>query len=223
MVNAGSYWSGRNTSGFNGGVAPGEIVTLFGQLFPAGLGLSVTFDGKPAPILYADSGQINAVVPFATPGPFTMVSITNGTQGVGPYQLPVNPAVPGLFTIGAGAAAHLAALNQDYSINSSSNPAAPGSIVSLFMTGAGAYAQTIADGTSGPLQPPFPVPILGVSATIAGKPAEVLFAGQAPGLIAGAVQVNVQVPSGATPGTAAVAVYVGAYPTPTGQIFVGTP
>jgi uncharacterized protein (TIGR03437 family) len=223
MVNAGSFWSGRNTSGFNGGVAPGEIVTLFGQLFPTGPGLSVTFDGKPAPILYADSSQINAVVPFATPGPFTMVSITNGAQGVGPYQLPVNPAVPGLFTIGTGTATHLAALNQDYSINSSSNPAAPGSIVSLFMTGVGAYAQTIADGTSGPLEPPFPMPILGVSAMIAGKPAEVLFAGQAPGLIAGAAQVNVQVPNGAPAGTAAVVVYVGAYPTPSGQIFVGTP
>ena len=223
MVNAASLWSGRNTSGFDGGVAPGEIVTLFGQLFPAAPGLSVTFDGRPAPILYADTGQINAVVPFATPGPFTMVSISNGTESVGPYHLPVHPAVPGLFTIGTGAASHLAALNQDYSINSITNPAAPGSIVSVFMTGAGAYGQTIADGTLGPLQPPFPAPILGVSATIASKPAEVLFAGQAPGLIAGAVQVNVQVPSGAMSGTAAVVVYVGAYPTPTGQIFVGTP
>ena len=51
----------------------------------------------------------------------------------------------------------------------------------------------IADGHLGPQQPPFPSPVLGIAATINSVVAPVLFAGQAPGLIAGAIQVNLQI------------------------------
>jgi uncharacterized protein (TIGR03437 family) len=135
----------------------------------------------------------------------------------------VNPAVPGLFTVTANGTTSVAAINQDGSINSAANPAAPGSIISLYMTGVGAYEQTIADGSLGTLKPPFAMPILRVSATISNEPASVIFAGQAPALVAGAVQVNLQVPSEAKSGTSYVIVYVGDYSTPTASIFIGTP
>jgi uncharacterized protein (TIGR03437 family) len=97
-------------------------------------------------------------------------------------------------------------------VNSSANPAWPGSIIAVYMTGVGRYRGgplLFQDGWLGPLQPPFPVPVLGVGATVNGKAAEVLFAGQAPGLIAGVAQVNLRVPDDTPSGMARLVVYVG--------------
>jgi uncharacterized protein (TIGR03437 family) len=97
-------------------------------------------------------------------------------------------------------------------LNSPSNPAARGSIVSVYMTGAGALNPFISDGSLGPLTPPFPAPLATVSATIGSMDAPILFAGQAPGLIAGATQVNVQVPQNAPVGAAIpITIYVAGY------------
>jgi hypothetical protein len=72
----------------SGGVSPGEIVTIFAgpgvtlgpatpvgiQLTPAGLvsnqagGVQVTFDNRPAALIYVSTGQINAVVPYEVAG-----------------------------------------------------------------------------------------------------------------------------------------------------------
>jgi uncharacterized protein (TIGR03437 family) len=97
-------------------------------------------------------------------------------------------------------------------VNSSSNPAARGSIVSVYLTGTGALYPAIADGSVGPLVAPFPAPVAGVSATIGGVDAPLTFAGQAPGLIAGATQVNLQIPPSAPVGAAIpIIIYAGGY------------
>jgi uncharacterized protein (TIGR03437 family) len=145
-------------------------------------------------------------------GPSTVVLL----EGVRGYVLPVWPAVTGLFTADGSGHGQLAALNQDGTVNSSTNPAKPGSVVAVYMTGVGAMAPPIGDGQLGPLQPPFPFPVLGVSATVNGAGAPVLFAGQAPALIAGAVQVNVQIPADTLSGNASVVVYIGNYQTQIG-------
>jgi uncharacterized protein (TIGR03437 family) len=191
-------------------VAPGEIVTLFGQNLPSNP--KVTFDGRAAPILYADAKQINTVVPFEVIAPSTVVLL----EGVRGYVLPVWPAVTGLFTADGSGRGQLAALNEDGTVNSSANPAKPGSVVAVYMTGVGAMTPPIGDGQLGPLQPPYPFPVLGVSATVNGVGAPVMFAGQAPGLIAGAVQVNVQIPADTPSGAAGLAVYIGNYQTQIG-------
>jgi uncharacterized protein (TIGR03437 family) len=64
----------------------------------------------------------------------------------------------------------------------------------VYMTGLGALNPPVVDGSLGPLTPPFPMPVLSVSALIGGQTAPILFAGQAPGLIAGATQLNIEVP-----------------------------
>jgi uncharacterized protein (TIGR03437 family) len=84
-------------------------------------------------------------------------------------------------------------------------------VVSFYMTGLGAMTPPIADGEIGPLQAPFPLPVLGVGATVGSSVANVLFVGQAPGLVAGAVQVNVEIPASTPTGNAAVVIYVGNY------------
>ena len=191
VVNAASFSPGYASPFPTGAVAPGEIVTLFGVGF--GDEPTVSFSQTPAPILYASNCQINAVVPFeVTPGLNTLVSVQSAGQTIGPVKLPVVAAAPGLFTMTQNGTGQAAILNQDYSVNSASNPAPRGSFVAVYLTGAGALDPRIADGSLGPMSPPFPAPTAGITAAIGGVAATVLFKGQAPGLIAGATQVNVQ-------------------------------
>jgi uncharacterized protein (TIGR03437 family) len=211
VLNAATLFPGYVTPYPTGAVAPGEIVTLFGNGFGSAQFGSVTFGEFPAPILYSSNCQINAVVPFeVTPGEPTFVSVQSGGQTLGPIQLPVVVAAPGIFT--ANGSGQGAILNQDSSVNSPSNPAAPGSIIAVYMTGTGALAPAIADGSPGPLTAPFPMPLAGVSALIGEQVASILFAGQAPGFIAGATQVNIQIPQNAPVGAAVpVTIYAGPY------------
>ena len=198
-----------------GDVAPGEIVTLYGRGFPANP--KVMFDSYSAPVLYASANQINAVVPFEVTAPNTTVSV----QGVDRrHTVTVWPVVPAIFTTNGGLSGPAAALNEDGSVNSSSNPAKVGSIIAVYMTGAGAMTPPIADGQPGPLQPPFPKPVIGVGASVGGLGADVVFVGQAPGLVAGAVQVNVRIPPGTTKGNVQLIVYVGDYRTQIGPTTV---
>jgi len=197
-----------------GAVAPGEIVTLFGNGFGSS-NPTVNFGQFPATVLYSSNCQINAVVPFeVNPGLAIPVTVQSGAQTLGPVKLPVVVAAPGIFTTTQTGSGQAAILNQDSTVNSAANPASRGSIVSVFMTGAGALNPSIADGSIGPLVPPFPMPVAGISAIIGSLDAQVTFAGQAPGLIAGATQVNVQIPQSASVGAAVpITIYAAGYAT----------
>jgi uncharacterized protein (TIGR03437 family) len=98
--------------------------------------------------------------------------------------------VPGIFTVDGTRAA---ALNQDFTLNTPENPAAPGSVVQLFLTGQGLTNIRVPAGVLAPMEPPFPQPLLGVSLRMDAYEARVLFAGLAPGF-AGLMQVNAEVP-----------------------------
>jgi uncharacterized protein (TIGR03437 family) len=174
-------------------VAPGELMTLYGSNLPPAP--KVTFHGVAAPILYSDSNQINLVVPFAVP----RGSIVFSAEGIADYILASSDTSPGLFTADGSGLGQIAALNEDGSVNSIRNPAKAGSAISVFMTGAGPMTPPIGDGELGPLFPPFPTPVNSFSAVV-GYDTEVLFVGQAPGLIAGVVQVNLRIPVDAPSG-----------------------
>jgi uncharacterized protein (TIGR03437 family) len=230
VVNAASFEGGNGV----GAVAPGEIVTLFGNGF--GSQPSVNFDIYPAPILSASDCQINAVVPFSvnpgTPlftGPFstssTFVSVVSGGETIGPMELPVDDAAPGIFTVTGTGTGQAAVINQDGTLNSASNPAPRGSIIAIYTTGTGALSPQIPDGSLGPSTPPFPAPVLNISAQIGQSTAQVVFAGQAPALIAGLTQVNVQIPPDAPMGPSVpITIEAGGYLSSTfplgSQIFV---
>jgi uncharacterized protein (TIGR03437 family) len=202
-----------------GAVAPGEIVTMFGNGFGSSKP-TVNFGQFTATVLYASDCQINAVVPFEViPGLAIPVTVQSGEQTLGPVKLPVAVAAPGIFAVNGSGTGQAAILNQDTTVNSPSNPAARGSIVSVFMTGAGSLNPPLADGSLGPLSPPFPVPVAGVVVTIGSVNAPIAFVGQAPGLVAGATQVNVQVPQNAPVGAAIpVMIYAAFYASQLGQI-----
>lgn len=210
-----------------GGISPGLIVTVFGgeigptagsgvQLTPAGLvdtitgGVRVFFDGVASPMIYASAGQVSCVAPYSLAGKTTtQVQVEYNGQRSNVVTVPVQASSPAIFTADASGKGQGAILNEDNSVNSPSNPALPGSIVAIYATGAG---QTNPDGVDGRVTGATPpVPRLPVQVTIGGTNAGILYAGAAPGLVAGVLQINVRVPVGLVPGTPAnVKITVGA-------------
>ncbi len=197
-----------------GSVAPGEFVTLFGAaLGPAALttppagtfpttlgGTMVTFGGIPAPILYVSATQTSVQVPYGIAIGQTVVNVQR--NGVSSTLLTVNsvPAFPGFFTSNSSGKGQIAALNQDLSLNSPSNPAARGSVIILYGTGEGVTSPTSIEGTITPTIAPFPQTQLPVSVTFQGVPAVLQYIGETPGAVSGLLQVNAVVPATAPPG-----------------------
>ena len=222
-----------NAAGYQGGaVAPGELLTIFAanygygppnlvtyQLDSSGkfstnlAGVQVLFDGTPAPLVYAVAGQVSAIVPYGVAGKQQTAIQYQYNPGSGvvvsnTVTLPVVAAVPAIFSLAETGSGPGAILNQDYSINGASNAAAAGSVVQIFGTGGGAVVGGATDGALAP-------PVIGslvtqpVTATIGGMTAKVDYSGPAPGLVNGAIQVNLTVPPGLTPGPQPVVITVG--------------
>lgn len=177
----------------NAGFAPGELISFFGFDLPSSTqDVQVMIGGSPATVLYTGPTQINVQAPLQFAQSYNSqleVVLPSRTFTVGTV---VFAPAPGLFTTDG---VHAAALNQDGSLNSTSNPAQKGSIVSLFATGV-------------------PAPACGQSGTVATEavtldqevnklqvfdgpatPLSILYAGAAPGLVCGLVQINVQLTS----------------------------
>jgi uncharacterized protein (TIGR03437 family) len=196
-----------------GPVSPEEIVSLTGSnigpaepvtgqpgadsRFPFELGATqVTFDGVAAPLLYVSSTQINAVTPVALTSATTHVCVVVNAVATNCMDVPVVAAEPGIFMSGN----HAAALNQDGTINSETNPAAQGSIVSIFATGLGAMTPPPPDGSLVGL--PLPAPVLQIQASypvvevflndVVFYPLPVYYAGPAPYEVEGLTQINIQ-------------------------------
>jgi len=204
-----------NAASFSvGWSAPGQLISLFGvNLGPAdGVGLQldangnvattlggtrVLFNGVPAPLLYVSSTQINTVVPFGVQsGIVAQVAIEIGGQAFSVLPLEIRDVAPGIFTL-PSPTGQAAVLNQDGTVNSPQNPAARGSTVSLFATGFGPFNPPLIDAEVAPA--PASTLTLPIQVYFGNDPALTLgtlaFAGSAPGLVAGVVQINVQVPS----------------------------
>lgn len=206
-------------------VSPGEVVAIFGSNLgptsPAGMQLDpsgnvatslsnteVLFDGTPAPMVWASATQVNAVVPFGVQAPATQVQVQYQNQVSGTFSMPVAPAAPGIFSADGTGNGQGAILNQDGTVNSGDRPAPAGSVVALFATGAGRFSPPGIDGSV--VSPDnLPVPVLPVSVQIGGAEAAVLYAGGAPGLVEGVLQVNVQVPGGTPAGDVPILLRIG--------------
>ena len=121
--------------------------------------------------------------------------------------VPVVSSVPGIFSADSSGKGQGAILNQDQSRNSSSRPAAPGSVIVLFATGEGQTQPIGSDGfVTGTT---LPKPMLPVSVTVGGVKAQVIYAGEAPTLVSGVLQVNAIVPPTLSTGNQPVVLTVG--------------
>ncbi|HXA52958.1 MAG TPA: SBBP repeat-containing protein, partial [Candidatus Acidoferrum sp.] len=214
VLNAASFAAGNFAFYPQGTVAPGEVVSIFGGAlgpdqaaiaqpapgapYPTTLGgTQVFFDGVPAAMWYAGPNQINAVVPYAVKAPATQMTVQRNGATDGPRILPVAAAVPGIFTATGTGQGQAAVFNEDGSYNSPANPAARGSIIVLYAVGAGAMTPAQRDGEVQPTSLPLPAPAGAVSVQIRGTDAKIVYAGAAPGYIAGLLQLNVVVPDAA--------------------------
>jgi uncharacterized protein (TIGR03437 family) len=221
IVNSASFVSGA--------VAPGEIITIggtgmagandsYGLQLESGLVATklgdtrVLFDGIAAPLVYVSANQVNAVVPYNVSGRVsTRIQVEyKGVTGSA-IELRVVDSAPAIFTQNQSGTGPGAISNQNFSLNTASNPAARGSVVVVYATGEG---QTSPVGVNGSVTPSngsgLKRPLLNVTATVGGHAARVLYAGSAPGFISGAFQVNVEIPAEASSGAQAIVVTVGA-------------
>jgi uncharacterized protein (TIGR03437 family) len=196
-----------------GPLAPGEIITLIGDgIGPVAAaqpgssptssvlgGTSVLFDGTPAPLLYAGRNQINAIVPYRLAGQaVTQMQVSSGGSVITGFTLSVASSSPAIFTEDASGAGQGVILNEDLTVNSPSNPAKRGSVIAIYATGAGQMNPPGVDSQVTGIAPP--VPILPVTVNVGGSDCAVLYAGGAPGLISGVLQVNCQIADSVTPG-----------------------
>jgi uncharacterized protein (TIGR03437 family) len=210
-----------------GGVSPGENIVIFGTgIGPAQLalgtvtngvwdktagGTQVLFDGVAAPVIYASALATSVMVPYGVAGRQT-TSIQVSYQGVQSAALSYNvvQAAPGIYTLNQSGTGPGAMINQDNSVNGPANPAAKGSVVAVYMTGEGL---TTPGGTDGALAPVNGTglnhPQLVVSATVAGVSANVEYAGSAPGIIYGVMQVNVRLPANTPTGPQPIVIRLG--------------
>jgi uncharacterized protein (TIGR03437 family) len=219
------------------GVAPGEWVSIYGTAvgptepavataldpatggFPAALGgVSVTFDGQPAPLLITSSGQVNVQVPceVAARTSTTVVVVRNGTAS-DPVTVPVLAAQPGIF-VQAGTSQAIAMNIEDGNVNGQAHPASKGSYITLYATGAGVVDPPVPTGKPAPASPlSF---ARSVSVTIGGRNADVYQGGVlTPGNV-GLLQVSAQIPNDAPSGDVPVTVSVAGQTSPPATIAV---
>jgi uncharacterized protein (TIGR03437 family) len=211
-----------------GPIGPGEIISIFGTnagpstpqtftLTAAGTvpttlgGVTVTFNNVSAPLIYVSATQINAIVPYEVAGQTTVpVEVQFGGMTSAILQANVVATDPGIFSVSQGGSGQGAILNQDYSVNGANNPAAKGSVIQIFATGEGQLVPAVATGSVTPGAPPFSKPVATpVTVTIGGQTAQIEYAGEAPTLVSGVIQINAVIPAGAASGNQPVVVTIG--------------
>ena len=216
VSNTASYAPGQIAPGmitlFQGkGLGPANLQTFelnSGGFIEKALGSAkVLFDGVSAPIIYASDAALAAIVPYGVAGKSVsnVVVQYNGISST-PMSVPVTTSQPGIFTADASGKGAAAALNQDGTLNTATNPAKAGSVIVLYLTGDGVETPQPVDGKI-VTTAPFPAAAAGsVTVSIGGKPAQMAYAGAAPYAVAGLMQVNAYIPADAPSGPATVMV-----------------
>jgi uncharacterized protein (TIGR03437 family) len=204
-----------------GPITPGSLITIFGtQLASKTAGadtipLSTSLGGvtvqfvngstkTSAPLLFANSSQINAQVPWdllpsgtTTPVSVNVIVNNNGLASA-PAAVTVGPFSPGIFSSSGRAIA----VNQDGTLawpagavaGLTTHAAKPGDVIIIYATGLGAVDSAIADGANSldKLRNTLTVPVV----MIGGVTAQVEFSGLSPQFV-GVNQLNVIVPNAA--------------------------
>jgi uncharacterized protein (TIGR03437 family) len=192
----------------------------------------VSIGGVLAPLIYASANQINVLVPYETAATIPIqgsgqvnMTITTAAGTSQTLALQVVQAQPNIFVI----------LNSDGSVNSASNPAAVGEIVSILVSGAGALNSSLPDGTIA--GSPAPAPALpvqanfyftifeGFGASVGTDTVTPASASSIPGLVIDMLRVNAPAPNlnMMGPPPFGVGVVVGSSVSPEVPFFVASP
>jgi uncharacterized protein (TIGR03437 family) len=170
-------------------------------------GTEVLFNGIASPLVYVSATQLCAIVPYGTNGATVDVQVEFNGVTSNKVTIGVVPQAPGIFTANQSGNGAGAILNQDYSINSSAQPAVPNSVIVIYATGAGLTTPLAGDGAV--IGSNLPMVQQPVTVHIDGQNADVLYAGMAPHLVNGVLQINAIVPIGTRSGLVPLEVWVG--------------
>ena len=221
VLNSASF--AKDANGLGSAVAPGSLVSIFGTYqgaaqadaagvpFPSCLGgVGVTFNGVVARLLnVVPTGPfINAQIPFeVAPGTANVVVTVHGAPSA-PKPITVVAAAPGVFTIppdgqhnavlvfidpADGQAKIAAPASASDSIGYLTAPVPRGQPAFFYATGLGVMTPSVADGNGGDEAPVVAHIAVKPTVLIGNIPAQVDFAGQAPGY-PGVNQVNIVIP-----------------------------
>ncbi|HLK64170.1 MAG TPA: protease pro-enzyme activation domain-containing protein [Bryobacteraceae bacterium] len=159
--------------------------------------VSASINGLAAPLYYVSPTQLDIQIPYEVPaGPATL-TVTSFGQSAS-FKFMVGAAAPGIFAAQDGTLVP-------------SNSGSRGGALAMFITGQGAVSPAAPTGTAPAANTPLsqlPAPVLPLSVTVGGIPAQVQFMGITPGLV-GVTQVNFQIPTNAPLGPQPVVVTVG--------------
>jgi uncharacterized protein (TIGR03437 family) len=196
---------------FTAGVAPGELLTLYGTNLADSLvvapgipfqntlgNVQVMMNGIAAPIYYVAPTQVSAIVPYGITSAVVQVQVITDGNPSNTVTAYLNTSSAGVFSVPPGGLGYGAVLHQDGSLVTTASPAQIGETVSVFLTGLGTVSPGIADGAAGP-SGPLSQTVSTITADISGTTATVTYSGLAPQL-AGLYQVNLTIPSGLTAG-----------------------
>ena len=206
-----------NGASFTPAVAPGGFTSIYGQglapdtastpsaALPSSLiGVTVLVNGQSAPLYYVSSGQINFQMPFETKLGLATVTVLTPQGPSNSAWLTVTQSAPGILLYGNNRAV---ATNQDNGLNGLDTPAAPGTVITAYLTGIGPVAGTMITGQPATADP-LPRSTLQYVATVGGLRAELLYIGLTPGF-AGLAQANIRIPNGVPAGDAILKLTVG--------------
>jgi uncharacterized protein (TIGR03437 family) len=232
-LNGASYNKLRQT------VAPNTIVSLFSQggQFGAGqqsfttlplpttmLAIQALLNGTAMPLYYVSPSQINLLVPNNAPTSGTadlQVVRTDNGQVLGDTTIIMTTVAPGLFTSDGSGKGQVAAVNQDGTYNSSSNPISRGQVLQIYGTGLGNIPGAPNDGSAVSTATPTPQT---TTATIGGITCPMQYSGLAPGLV-GVWQANVQISDSVVPTSSQpnhiseLIIFLGSEPTSSGALY----
>jgi uncharacterized protein (TIGR03437 family) len=200
-------------------IAPGGLMTIFGENFAkvssglAGLvgetlptsmnGTEVTVAGQKVPLVVVSPSYVVAQLPFET-APGSQPVLVRNASGVGSAgSVTVARSAPAIFFDSVGG---IVLNNANYGLIRPGNPARAGDVLLIYSTGLG---QTTPASETGRIVPfPPQADTAPVAVTLGGKSADVVYSIAAPGYV-GLYQTAVRVPSGLTPGNAALTLRLG--------------
>ncbi|MEO8100184.1 MAG: IPT/TIG domain-containing protein [Acidobacteriota bacterium] len=194
----------ENGASFRPAISAGSWATLKGTfagvtqtigVIPVGTnlaGVTVTVAGVAAPVYFVSTGQINFIVPAGTAAGLQPIQVKAGSATYD-STIRIISAAPGIFFQDTATPPKGAVLNQNSTLNTSTNVALRGEFVQIYATGPGTFKNAITDGAGAPGNP-LNTTLSTPQVYIGGVLTEVQFTGLAPGFPA-LWQVNAKVPS----------------------------
>jgi uncharacterized protein (TIGR03437 family) len=140
-IYAAPYAPGQPNLGSAQAINHPDQLDPYGFLAPLLGGVSVTFDGVPAPIFFVNGSQINLQVPFEVAGKTSTSVVVNYLGSLSnAVTVPVLNEQPALISVDGSGKGPVAAVNQDNTLNTAAHPAPKGSVVTIYGTGVGQQA-----------------------------------------------------------------------------------